>query len=242
MSHATPRGSAGLVLIGMLALVLVAILTGLGVWQIQRLQWKQDLIARVEAGLSAPEASAPGPDTWPALTSETDEYRRVTVSGSYDLQAEALVRAVSAYGTGYWVMTPLRSDEGWTVWINRGFVPQDRRAQADRTLPTGPHRVAGLLRLSQPGGAFLRSNDPAGDRWYSRDTAALAEARGLDRVAPYFIDAGPSEPDVLPIGGLTVVSFRNNHLGYALTWFAMAIGLGLASTILLRRDWLRKRG
>jgi surfeit locus 1 family protein len=83
--------------------------------------------------------------------------------------------------------------------------------------------VTGLLRASEPGGGFLRANDPADGRWYSRDVAAIAEAEGVGPVAPYFIDAGATpNPRGLPVGGLTVVSFRNTHLAYALTWFALA--------------------
>jgi surfeit locus 1 family protein len=83
--------------------------------------------------------------------------------------------------------------------------------------------VTGLLRVSEPGGAFLRSNDPAADRWYSRDVAEMARARGLDRVAPYFLDADAApNRGGYPVGGLTVVHFRDPHLVYALTWFALA--------------------
>lgn len=245
-----PRRRAGLVFAGLLASVLVAVLCGLGIWQIQRLHWKTDLIARVAARLAAPEAPAPPPSDWAALGTD-DEYRRVALTGRLDPDREALVRAVTGYGAGYWVMTPLTTGNGWTVWINRGFVPQDRRNPSDRVRPAGEIRVAGLLRMSQAGGAFLRANDPAADRWYSRDTQALAQSRGLaGPVAPYFIDAAtrpPGDPDPggtlpiggLPIGGLTVVKFRNTHLSYALTWFAMATGLAIASALILRREWRR---
>ena len=77
--------------------------------------------------------------------------------------------------------------------------------------------------MTEPKGAFLRSNNPAEDRWYSRDVAAIAKARGLSSVAPYFIDADASpNPGGLPVGGLTVISFPNTHLIYAITWFALA--------------------
>ena len=108
------------------------------------------------------------------------------------------------------------------VIVNRGFVPAERRADHSRL--DGPVRVTGLLRVTELGGAFLRSNDPAADRWYSRDVAAIAEAKQLGPVAPYFIDADKTpNPGGYPVGGLTVVAFRNSHLSYALTWFALAI-------------------
>ena len=101
---------------------------------------------------------------------------------------------------------------------------------------SGPVSVTGFLRISEPGGGFLRSNDPAGGRWYSRDVAAIAEAEGLAKVAPYFIDADTTpNPGGLPVGGLTVVSFRNSHLVYALTWFALAAMSATASYLIYRR-------
>jgi surfeit locus 1 family protein len=106
--------------------------------------------------------------------------------------------------------------------LNRGFVPADRRDVAPRP-PIGPAAVTGLLRLSEPGGGFLRANDPATGRWYSRDVAAIARARRIGPVAPYFIDADAAPgPARYPVGGLTVVRFPDNHLVYALTWFALA--------------------
>lgn len=239
MTSAPPRNRKGLVLIGFLTLLTVTVFTSLGFWQVQRLDWKTDLIARVDARLSAPVTKVPGPPEWDELSAQDDEYRRTVLTGSYVKDADALVKAVAEYGSGYWVLSPLRTPEGWIVWINRGFVPQGRSNAADRPLPEGLQKITGLLRMNQPGGAFLRSNDPENDRWYSRDVRALAQTRGLDNVAPYFIDAARSDQGGLPIGGLTVVSFRNAHLGYALTWFALAIGLTVASVILLRREWHR---
>ena len=104
--------------------------------------------------------------------------------------------------------------------------------------------MTGLLRMSEPGGAFLRSNDPAADRWFSRDVAAIAASRGLDKVAPYFIDAerAPGESG-LPVGGLTVIAFSNNHLVYALTWGALAlmaaVGAIFVNLDVLRPGWFR---
>jgi surfeit locus 1 family protein len=122
------------------------------------------------------------------------------------------------------------------VLVNRGFVPADRRDATQRQNPSGGQTVTGLLRLTEPGGAFLRANDPQAGRWYSRDTQAIAAAQNLGPVAPYFIDAaaGP-DPETLPVGGLTVVRFRNAHLAYALTWFGMALLLAVTGLYALRR-------
>lgn len=118
------------------AVVGVILLSGLGIWQVQRLQWKTDLIARVEARVHAAPVAAPGPGDWPAIDAEADEYRRVEVAGRYDFGAELLAKAVTAQGSGYWVMTPLSTDAGWRVWINRGFVP-DASREKRRAQPTG---------------------------------------------------------------------------------------------------------
>ncbi|MBD1544912.1 SURF1 family protein [Labrenzia aggregata] len=204
-------------------LVLAAVFTALGIWQVQRLFWKLDLIARVESRVHAAPVPAPAEVEWPAVTAKDGEYRHVTASGTY-LDTETLVQAVTEYGPGFWVMTPLKRDDGTTILVNRGFVPTHKKAPADRSHPSGPVQVTGLLRKSQPGGAFLRSNDPAAGRWYSRDVEAIAKTDGLIKVAPYFIDAqaGPSDGS-LPIGGLTVIKFRNSHLAYAMTWGALAL-------------------
>lgn len=200
----------------------------LGVWQIERLAWKLDLIARVEARLKAP----PAPD-WRSFA----EYRRVRLEGRFLCDRETLVKAVTERGEGFWVMTPLRTPQG-TALVNRGFVPS--AAAARWCGAEAQASVTGLLRTSEPGGGFLRSNDPAADRWFSRDVAAIARTRGLGAVAPFFVDADATpNPGGYPAGGLTVVAFRNNHLVYAFTWFALA-ALSLAGAIFVLRH--PKRG
>jgi surfeit locus 1 family protein len=132
---------------------------------------------------------------------------------------------VTEAGPGFWVITPLRTDAGYEVLVNRGFVPQEKAERASRRagLPAGEATVTGLLRISEPHGGFLRANQPTAGRWYSRDVAAIARARGLSGIAPYFIDADATpNPGGWPVGGLTVVRFHNSHLAYALTWFGMA--------------------
>jgi len=134
------------------------------------------------------------------------------------------------------VLTPLRTTDGNVVLVNRGFVPPERREPATRRdADTGAVTVTGLLRMTEPKGAFLRTNDPSANRWYSRDVAAIAAARGLAPVAPFFIDADATlNPGGYPIGGLTVITFANNHLIYALTWFALAFMLANACLSIVR--------
>lgn len=223
--------------------MLFAGFVALGGWQLQRLAWKTDLIAQVEARVHAAPQPAPGPDAWPTVSRETDQYRRVTARGVFRHDRETLVQAVTDYGAGFWVMTPLQTDAGATILINRGFVTPQRRLQKDRPggQATGEQQVTGLLRITEPKGGFLRTNDPAGDRWYSRDVAAIAAAKELSNVAPYFIDADATpNPDGWPRGGLTIVKFPNSHLVYALTWFGMAL-MTLVGFGLLVREVRRRR-
>jgi surfeit locus 1 family protein len=161
----------------------------------------------------------------------------VWLSGTFLQDRETLVQAVTERGGGFWVLTPLRRPDGSLVLVNRGFVPGDRRDPATREpgQVAGETTVTGLLRLTEPKGAFLRSNDPTNDRWYSRDVAAIAATRGLTEVAPYFVDADATpNPGGLPVGGLTVIAFPNSHLVYAITWYGMALMLAGAMVYVLR--------
>lgn len=221
-------------LFALLCLLCAVGFVALGVWQVERRAWKLALIATVEARVHAAPVPLPPRPAW----SRDQAYRHVRVAGRFDHARETLVKAVTDLGPGWWVMTPLHGDFG-TLLVDRGFVPADR---ADpRTRATGQIAgqvvVTGLLRTSEPGGAFLRHNDPARGRWYSRDVAAIARARGIADAAPFFLDADAT-PNAggYPVGGLTMVAFRNAHLVYALTWFALALlSLGGAVLVLRRR-------
>lgn len=220
------------ILIGTLIGCVIAGLIGLGVWQLQRRVWKLDLIQRTEATLRSPPVPAPPPASWAAITRD-DVYRPVIATGRYRADADTYTQAATALGGGFWVLTPLDTGR-FTLLVNRGFVPPDQRGKV--APPTGTVTVRGLLRITEPGGGFLRSNVPAEDRWYSRDVAAIAAKRGLTDVAPYFIDAVADPKVAWPRGGLTVVTFRNNHLVYALTWFGLALLLGGMTWWVARRD------
>jgi surfeit locus 1 family protein len=218
--------------LGALTLLVVAGLVSLGVWQLERRQWKLALIEQVDRRLAAAPAPAPGPALWPRIA-RSDAYTRVTVRGSFRNDRETLVQAVTELGPGFWVLAPLVTDRGFTVLVNRGFVPTGRKSWARDAAPV---TITGLLRISEPKGGFLRSNDPAAGRWYSRDVAAIAAAKSLGTVAPYFIDADATSTTTWPRAGLTVIAFPNNHLQYALTWFTMAALLaGVSLRMALRR-------
>jgi surfeit locus 1 family protein len=211
--------------IGTVWILAIAGLLALGTWQVQRRAWKLDLITRVDARLHAEPEPAPFGKT----ISKQDEYRRITATGHFVTDKDALVQASTVRGPGWWVLTPLATARG-LVLVNRGYVPERKSP----TTPVGKVTITGLLRLTESGGGFLRSNDPAAGRWYSRDVAAIARQNSL-RVEPYFIDAQAApERHGQPIGGLTVVAFTNNHLAYALTWYTLAIMTAVAFFYWLR--------
>lgn len=210
--------------------------TALGVWQLQRMAWKHALIARVQARVHATPVAIPVRAQWPQVSEVGDAYRRVYLSGHFLGGADAKTQALTELGRGSWVLSAFRADTGDTVFINRGFVPEGAAFQAP---PSGYVRVTGLLRLSEPDGGFLHRNQPAAERWYSRDVAAIARARGLplSSVAPFFIDVDAdsnASTHAWPRGGMTVLRFRDAHLSYALTWFALALMTASAMVALWR--------
>ncbi|NSX17108.1 SURF1 family protein [Cupriavidus taiwanensis] len=243
-----PLPTVWLTALALLAAAAIAGLVALGNWQVERRAWKLGLIAQVAERVHAPPVAAPAPAQWPGLTRANAEYRRVRASGTFLDDRQTLVQAVTEQGGGYWVMTPLRLADGSTVLVNRGFVAEPFRA---RVAPagSGAGEVVGLLRMSEPGTGLLRHNDAARDQWFSRDVAAIAARRGLDgnRVAPYFIDAAAVPPPAgvdaktWPAGGLTVTTFTNNHLGYALTWYGLALMVAAGAAYVGREEYRKRR-
>lgn len=216
----------------------------LGTWQFIRLQWKLDLIDRVEQRVHAPAVAAPRAAAWANVSKTSDEYHHVFLQGHYLAGADALVQATTELGGGFWLMTPFCTVDGAIVLVNRGFVTPARPrpvlgGTASCTAGAASiETVTGLLRLPEPGGGYLRNNDAAAERWYSRDVAAIGAARKLGPVAPFFVDREADASAAggnAPVGGLTVLNFTNNHLVYALTWFALALLAAGGVWLLLRR-------
>ncbi|MBT2335546.1 SURF1 family protein [Variovorax paradoxus] len=243
-----PRSAAARVALAVCAALAFAGFFALGTWQVERRAWKLDLIARVEQRVHAPAAEPPGRDRWPQVNAAADEYRHLRIAGTFLHDKETLVQASTRLGAGFWVLTPLQAADGSVVLVNRGFVPPEARDRAARaaTEPQGETTVTGLLRITEPKGGFLRSNEPAGGRWFSRDVQAIAAARGLNNVAPYFVDAEavpapPGAAPACPAGGLTVIAFPNSHLVYALTWYGLAL-MVLGAAWYAWRDASRRAG
>ena len=216
-----------------LAAFFFTVFLSLGTWQVFRLDYKLDLIERVENRVHAPPVDAPRAAEWPAVNRDTHEYLNVKLQGALLPQYTTRVQATTALGAGHWLLTPLRQANGEIVWINRGYIPVNEADPMTVDNTQGQFEVRGLLRLSETGGAFLRENEPAGNRWYSRDIDALSKHHNLKSVAPYFIDAGTPRnlgeeitgftPKTYPVDGLTVIKFHNSHLVYAFTWYALAL-------------------
>lgn len=215
-----------------LMLALTALWIGLGVWQLQRLQWKEGLIAEVTTRLTAPPYDLPALSDWPTLNADTYAYHPVTMSGSYAANGTVLVFTSLSDpkgrydGAGYWVMTPFLPDGGGTVFVNRGFVPQANATPFidDTTVPKGHISLTGSMVAAEPAGPFTPTPDRPNHIDWIRDPARLAALDGATApILPMTIDLPAGPAGALPQGGETVVDFPNNHLGYAMTWFGFAL-------------------
>ncbi len=234
MSVPREKRRGGVVEATVFTLAGVAILIGLGIWQLDRKIWKENLITALNARLArAPEALPPR-ESWPQLKPEADEYARVKFPAEFLAGQEALVyTAGSAFrpdvqGPGYWVFAPARLDGGSIVIVDRGFVPPDRKDPASRAqgMPHGTVDIIGVLRWPEAPGMFTPADDPKTNVWYLRDSKAIAAAKKWDSAAPFYIEQeAPVPPGGLPKPGKLVVQLPDNHLQYALTWFALALGL-----------------
>ena len=175
------------ILLAIVGLLLIVLFAGLGTWQVQRLQWKLDLIERVDTRVHAAPVAPPDAARWAQISKDSHEYRHVRLAGRFLYDYSTPVQAVSELGAGYWLVTPLCTVDGAIVLVNRGFIPAaDARARYPARRAVGNpcagatgavHSLTGLLRLPEPGGGFLRENDPVKNRWFSRDVAGIAAAR-----------------------------------------------------------------
>ena len=250
-----------LLLLALMALSFIGFLS-LGTWQIRRLQWKLDLIERVEQRVHA--AAVQAPPCTQTVNAAADEYRHVMMSGQFLPYQYTLVQASTQFGRGFWVLSPLKTEDGCIVLINRGYIPEKAAAnylsdqpaqhasdqaneqpyQQQSTAAPPSVAVTGLLRLTEPDGSLLQRNQPSAHKWFSRDVMAIAHSLKLTNVAPYFIDADANTLHVSasetametePVAGLTVVQFHNNHLVYAVVWYSLALMVAAAWFYIIRQ-------
>ena len=229
---ATPRGITGF---GIFTLLTLALLIGLGVWQLQRRVEKHALIAQLTERLAAAPEALQSSAQWNTLTQVTDEFRRVRFSTVYDSRPDAMVYSAGSAiredisGPGTWAFLPARLPTGETIVINTGFVQntmQDR-AQQDRAvarLVTGaPVTLTGYIRFPESAGALTPREDITKRLWFTRDHLAIARGLGWGEVAPFYIDLESPVPESgIPKPGPLEVHLKDDHLQYAITWFGLA--------------------
>jgi len=237
LANAEPAASGHFrALIGpsILTLIGVVVLCGLGVWQLERKAWKEGLLAAIAERVGAAPVDLPLESAWPTLMPGHDEYRHVRLTGRFlndkeaHLQANLVAKGPDDGALGYDILTPLRQEDGSLVIVNRGFVPLDKKDPATRRdgQIASETTVTGLVRFPQSHPWFVPADDPAKNVWFSRDPAPIAKAYGLKRIAPVIVDADTGESKAkYPIGGRTLIDIPNDHLQYALTWFALALAL-----------------
>jgi surfeit locus 1 family protein len=213
--------------------VLTVVFVWLGAWQMERLAEKEALITAVAERLTQPPAPLPQQAQWATLDLEKLNFSPMTLTGTFrnDQAVTVFTSLVDgkgpASGPGYWVVTPFLLQDGGTVFVNRGFVPENLQEAAlnDPGAPQGLVTITGLLRPAEVAGWFIPEANTSSRIEWVRDPARLAAMvdPALAPFAPFYIDQSAGAPGTLPQGGETVVEFPNNHLGYGYTWFGFAI-------------------
>jgi len=236
-----PRSAARPWIFGILVLVALGVLVSLGTWQVERLRWKEALLARITSQLAEPPVPLSTAEA--ALAAgEPIEYRPVTVTGTFLHDRERHFFATYQGQSGFYIYTPLTLDDGRALFVNRGFVPYERKDAASRAQGQvgGEVTVTGLARERLEGKPswVVPENEPAKNVFFWKDLGAMATSAGVTQsVLPFFLDAGTApNPGGLPIGGVTMVALPNSHLQYAVTWYGLALALvGVSLAMLLRR-------
>lgn len=220
------------------------VLIAMGVWQLERLEWKEALIHERQSRSQAPAILLPDNLGDPADLA----FQNVRLRGRFLHDREFYLAARTLEGrVGLHVVTPLALQDGRVVLVDRGWIPEGRRDPATRSagqLP-GELELTGLVRLpGWKGYSWLRpDNQPGENLWFWVDPTAMAAAAGLvpvaaEIVAEVYLDAGPADnPGGWPVGGQTPIDLPNDHLQYAITWFALALSLVVIYVLYhLRRD------
>jgi cytochrome oxidase assembly protein ShyY1 len=222
-----------------LTLLGLAILLGLGTWQIERKAWKEGLIATLDRRLNEAPIALPPPKQWAGLSRSKSEFTRVRLRVTFPSASDALVFSGNSAvrddvkGPGYFVFSPARLLGGQQVVVNRGFTLSRSYAPP----PASPQEIVGYLRWPEAPSWFVAAHDAAGEIWTVRDTPAMATTRGWGAIAPFYIEQeSPVPPGGLPHPAALKVHLRNDHLQYAITWYGLAAVLLIMSAI-----WASKR-
>jgi cytochrome oxidase assembly protein ShyY1 len=225
------RGVAGF---GIVTLAMVLVFVGLGAWQLQRRAAKHALMAALTERLAAAPGSLPLPAQWGALTPGRDEFRRVSFKATYASAPDAMVYGSGSAvrgdisGPGTWAFVPARLSTGETVVINAGFVQntmQDRSQQdraVTRLVAGEPVTLTGYIRFPETAGVLTPRENLAKRLWFTRDHLAMAKSLGWGDVAPFYVDLeAPLPASGVPKPGPLEVNLKDDHLQYAITWFAL---------------------
>jgi surfeit locus 1 family protein len=216
----------------------VLILLGLGIWQVQRLHWKEGLIAQRDAAVAAAPVDPPRT----LAKARGLEFHHVVAEGVFENDKELFLAAASDGGEpGYQVVTPLVMTDGRTMLVNRGFIPLELKDIAKRAAGelSGTALVAGLLRVppAEKPSFFLPDNRPDLNLWFWVDLPAMARQAGIADPVPYYVDADKTpNPGGWPKGGVTRLDLPNDHLQYAITWFSLAVALAVIYVLYHRGD------
>jgi surfeit locus 1 family protein len=240
--------SKGLIGFTALALAALAVLIGLGVWQVKRLHWKEGLIAAIDARTKGEPISL---EQAIALAKEGRDptYYRVRVEGRFDKSKERYLfsQSISDGTPGWHVISPFTTTQGELVLVDRGFVPDQLKNSSSRQQGQigGPTTVTGIVRAPDKQGLFTPNNEPEANRWFWRDlngmVSSMFPTATLD-VPPSFIEAEKSQvPGGWPEGGQTRLSLPNNHLQYAITWFGLAAALIVIYAFYVRSLYRREQ-
>jgi surfeit locus 1 family protein len=227
---------------GAVVLVMLAILLSLGTWQVQRLHWKESLLAQIDSRRNAEPLDLTEAEQVMAK-GEDAEYLHVRVSGTFDHSRERHFFATFEGQSGFYIYTPLALADGRQLWVNRGFVPYDLKEAGKRAAGQVPGEVTltGYVRarLEAKPSSLLPDNEPAKNIFYWKDWQVMTTSVGLTpaEVLPFFVDADArvANPGGLPKGGVTQFDLPNNHLQYAVTWYGLAAALVAVSGLMLFR-------
>ncbi len=229
------RPRPGLILPTILTVVGIAVLCGLGTWQLLRMAEKHAYIDRLQAEAAGEPAAMPASSSWPQLDATALDLTHVVARGSYIDGPIAGVRTTIASGPpgtrqlsgfGRWIFQGFRLEDGGVILVNRGFVPESRLGQVGPA--SGTDVVEGFLRAPEGRNSFTPADLPAVREFYTRDPAAIAAALGLPP-APFYLEAKRKGDGLMPPAGVDVreliARIPDNHLQYALTWFGLALTL-----------------
>lgn len=208
------------------------LLCGLGVWQLERLQWKNDLVARIEQAQRQPVLGGlPQLDT--PVAADALAYRKVALTGRF-LYGKTLHMAGRPKGLGslqgFYMVTPFQlEDDGRIVMVNRGFSPVNKDAR-----PEGAQTVTGVIRPPRGKRYFSPDNHPEKNVWFYEDITAMGDTTNLALI-PLVVEAiGERKAGIWPMPHDGQISLRNDHLYYAITWFSIAI-IGIIMFIVYTR-------